>query len=350
LFDDPAERHDTIPPMRHFSRLLLSLCAISAAFAAKTLDIYFIDVEGGQATLIVTPNKQSMLVDAGWPGFNKRDSQRIAKVAKNAGAKEIDYLVTTHFHTDHVGGVPQLVEALPVKTFVDHGANVEKGKSADELSANYAKAIATGKHLVVKAGDKLPVKGVDVTIVQANGDPIASPLAGAGAPNQFCASAPKFAADPSENARSVGLVLQYGKFKFVDLGDLTAAKEVELVCPNNRIGTVDLYLTTHHGLDQSNAQPIVHALHPRIAVMNNGAKKGGSPTAWQTIKDSPGLEDMWQVHYSFAGGKEHNVAESMIANLEEHCEGNYIRVSANPDGSMTLFNSRNKFEKTYPAR
>jgi beta-lactamase superfamily II metal-dependent hydrolase len=336
--------------MRHLIRFLLPFCAVTALFAAKPLEIYFIDVEGGQATLIVTPNKQSMLVDAGWPGFNKRDSGRIAKVAKHAGAKEIDFLVLTHYHMDHVGGVPQLVETVPVKNFVDHGPNIEKGKSADELSANYAKAIATGNHIVAKAGDKIPLKGLDVTVVEANGQPISSPLPGAGAPNSYCSSAPKFPADPSENARSVGFVLQYGKFRFVDLGDLTSAKEVDLVCPNNRIGTVDLYLTTHHGLDQSNAQAIVDALHPRVAVMNNGAKKGGSPSAWQIVKDSPGLEDLWQVHYSFAGGKEHNVAEPMIANLEEHCEGNYIRVSANPDGSMTVYNSRNKYEKTYPAK
>lgn len=336
--------------MRLLFRLPLILCAASALFAAKPLEIYFIDVEGGQATLIVTPNKQSMLVDAGWPGFNKRDALRITKVAKHAGVKDVDYLLMTHFHVDHAGGIPQLVEQMPVKSFIDHGTNIEKGKSADELSANYAKALATGNHIVAKAGDKIPLKGLDVTVVESNGDAIASALPGAGAPNPFCASAPKFPADPSENARSVGFVLQYGKFRFVDLGDLTAAKEVELVCPNNKVGTVDLYLTTHHGLDQSNAKAIVDALHPRVAVMNNGAKKGGSPPAWQTVKDSPGLEDMWQVHYSFAGGKEHNVAEPMIANLEEQCEGNYIRVSANPDGSMIVYNSRNKFEKTYPAK
>jgi hypothetical protein len=239
---------------------------------------------------------------------------------------------------------------LPVKNFVDHGPNNETNKSANELSAAYDEAVKTGNHMVMKPGDKIPLKGLDVTVVTSNGERITSPLPGAGAPNQYCDASKTYKADPSENARSLGFVLQFGKFRFVDLGDLTSAKEVDLVCPNSLLGTVDVYLTTHHGLGASNAKEIVDALHPRVAIMNNGAKKGGEVVAWQTVKDSPGLEDLWQVHYAIAGGKEHNVPEPMVANLEEACEGKSLKLSASADGSFTVSNSRNKYTKTYAAK
>src|SRR4051812_7225139 len=289
---------DRMRTMRLLAGLVLTLSMASVLPAAKTLDIYFIDVEGGQATLIVTPSKQSLLVDAGWPGFNKRDATRIAAAAKSAGLKHIDYLAMTHYHTDHAGGIPQLGAMLPVKNFIDHGPNRESNKGAKELSENYDETVKTGNHIVMKPGDKIPLKDMDITVVAADGEHIQSALPGAGAPNEFCSNAPKFPPDPSENARSLGFVLNYGKFRFVDLGDLTSAKEVDLVCPNNLLGTADLYLTTHHGLDASNVQAIVHALHPRVAIMNNGAKKGGVPAAWKVIKSSPGLEDLWQVHFA----------------------------------------------------
>jgi beta-lactamase superfamily II metal-dependent hydrolase len=326
----------------------LLLCAAPALPAAKTLDFYFIDVEGGQATLIVSPSKQSLLVDTGWPGLNSRDADRIKAAAKHAGVKEIDYLLITHYHSDHVGGVPQLVAKMPVKTFIDHGATVEHGGEADRLYHAYLKARDAGSHLEVKPGDKIPLKGLDVTVLTAAGASIASPLPGAGQPNPACATVQPKEADPSENAQSVGILIQYGSFRMIDLGDLTWNKENELVCPNNKIGTVDLYLTTHHGLDQSNSPAIVHALHPRVAIMNNGPRKGGSPEAWETVHSSPGLEDLWQVHYAVEGGKDHNVPEAMIANLYEKGDaGDWLRVSADSNGAITVYNSRNKYEKTY---
>ncbi len=330
--------------------IIIALTLACSAQAKKTLDFYFIDVEGGQATLIVAPSGQSLLVDAGWPGYNNRDADRIAKATKSAGVKKIDYLLITHYHLDHVGGVPQLLGKLDVGTFVDHGPNTETGKEARELNESYERALATGKHLVVKAGDKIPLKGVDVEIVTANGDAIKNDLPGGG-PNSLCPGSKTWPADPSENGRSVGFVLTYGKFRFVDFGDLTGRKELDLACPDNRIGPINLYLTTHHGFNQSNAEPLVHALKPRVAVMNNGARKGGSPEAWRVVKSFPGLEDMWQLHYSIEGGKANNANESFIANLGEHnCEGYAIRVEADSDGSMTVTNNRNRYSKSYPAK
>ncbi len=324
---------------------LLALTA--AAKTQKPLDIYFIDVEGGQATLIVSPSGQSMLVDTGWPGFNGRDAGRIVAAAKIAGIKQIDYVVITHFHRDHVGGAPQLAGQMKIGAFVDHGPNQEDSAVTREDYAAYEKLWGNARHVVVKPGDRIPLKGVNVKVLTAAGDRVSGPLPGANQPNPLCATEPEAPADATENARSLGTLFTYGKFRFIDLGDLTKKKEVELVCPNNLVGTVDVYLTTHHGLDQSNARAIVQALHPRVAIMNNGAHKGGKPEAWQTVHDSPGLEDLWQLHYAVDAGSDHNVSENLIANLNENCEGSYIKLSALPDGSFTVFNSRNQYSKTY---
>jgi len=329
---------------------LLLFVALSPVWAANTLDIHFIDVEGGQATLIVTAGGQSLLVDAGWPGFNGRDADRIVAAARKAGLKQIDYLMTTHYHRDHVGGAEALAEKFPIGTFVDHGPNRETGKAPDELWASYERALAKSKRLIVKPGDRIPLKGAEMTVVTADGEMIRSPLAGAGQENPLCASAERKAEDPTENARSTGVLVRFGQFRFLDIGDLTWNKEIELVCPVNRIGKVDLYLTTHHGADTSGPAAIVHALRPRVAIMNNGARKGGSPSAWQVIKSAPGLEDFWQVHFAMAGGKENNVAEEQIANLEENCQGHGLSVSAKENGEFTVSNGRNSVSKTYRRR
>jgi competence protein ComEC len=315
--------------------------------AKKALEVYFIDVEGGQATLFVAPSGESMLVDTGWAGFNNRDAERIAAAAKKAGVKKIDYLVTTHYHADHVGGVPQLAAKLPIRNFVDHGPSVESGKQADVLFNAYTSFRDKGHHLAVKPGDTVPIKGLDVKVVAAGGDVLAAPLPGAGAANPACAGFQARAEDKTENARSVGILVTYGNFKMIDLGDLTWNKEFELACPNNKLGTVDVYLTTHHGMNMSGPAAIVHALHPAVAIMNNGAKKGGTPEAWQTIRKSPGLTDIWQVHYAVGGGKENNAPDSFIANVDENCEGLGLKLSAQSNGTFTVTNSRNKYEKTY---
>jgi competence protein ComEC len=325
----------------------LVCCALT--LQAKSLEIYFIDVEGGQSTLIVSPSGQSLLIDAGWRGFEGRDSERIMQMTKRAKLKQIDYLLITHYHRDHVGGVPDLAQRIKILNFVDHGPNTEDTKVVKEDYADYVKALQKGEHKVVKPGDTIPVKGLKVDVLTANGDVIHSALPGGGQANSFCASTPKKEDDPTENARSTGVLVTFENFRFLDLGDLTWNKELALMCPSNPIGTVDVYLTSHHGLNQSGSPALVNAVHPRVAIMNNGAKKGGSPDAWQIVKDSPGLEDLWQLHYALEGGKAHNVPDSFIANVDEFDQGDYLKLTAESNGAFTVWNSRNKFQKIYKA-
>lgn len=326
---------------------LLLLISSAVLPAAKNLEVYSIDVEGGQATLLVSPSGESMLVDTGWAGHNRRDADRILAAAKSAGVKKIDYLVITHYHSDHVGGVPQLAEKIPIRNFVDHGASTETGKDADVLFNAYAAFRDKGTHLQVKPGDTIPIKGLDVRVLSSGGDVITTPLPGAGQPNPECSSFQRHEVDTSENARSVGILITYGDFRMIDLGDLTWNKEFDLVCPDNKIGAVDVYLVSHHGMNMSGSPQFVHALHPRVAIMNNGARKGGSPEIWQTIHDTPGLIDLWQLHFAVAGGKEHNSSDTAIANLDEICEGKWLKLTAQKDGTFSVYNSRNKYERSY---
>jgi beta-lactamase superfamily II metal-dependent hydrolase len=333
--------------MRLIIPCILLLACAAVLTAAKNLEVYSIDVEGGQATLLVSPSGESMLVDTGWPGFNHRDAERIAAAAKHAGVKKIDYLVITHYHADHVGGVPQLAERIPIRNFVDHGPSVETTKDAQVLSNAYSAFRDKGTHILVKPGDTIPIKGIEVQVLTAAGNAISQPLPGAGQPDPECDSFQARAVDTTENAQSVGILVTYGDFRMIDLGDLTWNKEKDLVCPVNKIGPVDLYIVSHHGMDASGSPQLVHALHPRVALMNNGATKGGTIAAWQTIHDSPGLQDLWQLHFAVAGAKDHNSADSVIANLDAVCEGKWIKVTAQKNATFTLYNSRNKYEKTY---
>jgi len=334
--------------MRAFVITVLALAGAALLPAAKNLEIYFIDVEGGQATLFVAPSGESMLIDTGWSGHNARDASRIAAAAKHAGVKKIDYLLITHFHEDHVGGVPQLAAKLPILNFIDHGESVEHDPHANELYKAYLEYRAKGNHILAKPGDTIPIKGLEVKVLTADGDEIASPLEGAGRANPLCPGDRLHAPDPSENARSIGTLITFGNFKALDLGDLTWNKEHQLVCPANKIGTVDLYIVTHHGSDLSSSPALVHAVTPRVAIMDNGARKGGSPATWKTIHTSPGLEDIWQLHYSIAGGKDNNAPDTFIANTDEVGDaGDWIRVTVHPDGSYIVYNERNKYSKTY---
>ena len=323
-----------------------SLCPAAAA-APKSLQIYFIDVEGGQATLVVSPSGQSLLIDTGWPGYEGRDADRIVAAAHQAGITQLDYVLITHYHRDHVGGVPQLVDGIKVGTFVDHGPNLEDSEVTRTDYAAYEKASGGHAHVVVKPGWGLPIKGLEVRVLAAAGEHLTSPLAGAGTANSYCGSEPAAAVDNTENARSVGVLITFGHFRFLDLGDLTKKKELEIACPNNLLGTVDLFLVTHHGADLSNPKALVWALHPRVAVIDNGPRKGSSPAAWQIVHDSPGLEDLWQLHYAAESDRDHNVADERIANVKENCEGKYIKVVAQADGTFTVTNGRTGVQKTY---
>jgi competence protein ComEC len=346
--------------MRHMRIGMLLAAFLAAALAplvaagplgigSRPFEIYFVDVEGGQSTLIVSPSGQSLLIDTGWRGFDGRDADRIVQAAKAAKIKQIDYLLITHYHRDHVGGVPQLADRMKIINFLDHGPNTEDSKVTKEDYADYVKTLQRGEHKVLKPGDTVPIKGLSVNVLTGDGDHIQTPLEGAGQPNPFCATTPKRDPDPTENAHSLGVLVTFEKFRFLDMGDLTWNKELELMCPNNPIGTVDVLLVSHHGLNQSNSPALVDAVHPRVAIMNNGARKGGSPDAWQIVKDSPGLEDLWQLHYALEGGKEHNVADSFIANVDEPDTGQYIKLTAEGNGSFTVWNQRNKFTKVYKA-
>jgi competence protein ComEC len=314
---------------------------------ANPLQIYFIDVEGGQATLIVSPSGESILIDTGWSGYEGRDADRIVAAANQAGVKQLDYVLITHYHDDHVGGVPQLVDGTKIGTFIDHGPNLEDSKSTGAAYDAYQKAIAGHAHVVVKPGWELPIKDIHVRVLTAAGDRITKPLPGAGEANSYCTKEPPAQDDATENPQSVGVLLTYGHFRFLDLGDLTKKKELGLVCPNNLIGTVDLFLVNHHGSDSSNPKSLVWALHPRVAVFDNGPRKGADPAAWQIVHDSPGLEDLWQLHYAAQSDRDHNVAEDRIANVKENCEGKYIKATAQADGSFTLTNGRTGVQKNY---
>jgi competence protein ComEC len=338
-------------------QLLIAICffvrsvtlpaGADTAGSAKLLQIYFIDVEGGQSTLIVTPSGKSVLIDAGWPGYEGRDADRIVAAAHQAGVTQLDYVVITHYHRDHVGGIPQLVDGIKVGTFLDHGPNLEDSTVTRTDYAAYEKAIAGHAHVVVKPGWGLPLKDIQIRVLTSAGDHITTPLPGAGEANPYCAKEPAAPDDTTENARSLGVLVTYGKFRFLDLGDLTKKKELELACPNNLIGTVDLFLVTHHGADLSNSKALVWALHPRVAVIDNGPRKGSSPAAWQIVHDSPGLEDLWQLHYAAESDRDHNVAEERIANVKENCEGKAIKVTAEADGSFALTNTRTGVRKNY---
>jgi len=324
--------------------------APSAKAQSKDLVIYAVDVEGGQATLFVAPGGGSLLVDTGWPGNNGRDADRIKAAMKDAGISKIDKVLITHYHNDHVGGVPNLVQRVQVGEFIDHGVNREDSDITREDTANYMKAIEGRQRRVVHPGDTIDIPGLTINVLTADGEHVSSVPGIKPAPNPYCATEPKWDLDQTENPRSVGFLLRFGSFRLLDLGDLTKPKEVELVCPNNPIGTVDLYVVTHHGFNQSSARAIVDAIHPRVAVMDNGAHKAGSPEAWQTVHDSPGLDDLWMLHTAEGSDAAHNSPDALIANPKGDGDGAWLKIVARRDGSFTVTNSRTAQTKTYPKK
>jgi beta-lactamase superfamily II metal-dependent hydrolase len=397
--------------MRRIFAFLLTLALAAAVGSAqskssRSLDIYFIDTEGGHSTLYVSPSGESLLMDTGSPGT--RDADRIMAAIQAAGVKQIDHLILTHYHGDHVGGLQELATRIPILHFIDHGPTSEPKEQVPGFQKMYAEMYGKVKHTVAKPGDKIPFDGVTVAVVTSNGDVLKTPLPGGGKPNPACAGfAPRDESrvDP-DNPMSVGVVFTYGKFRTINLGDFTWNKEQELMCPNNPIGTVDLYLTSHHGIDQSGSPALVHALHPRVAVMHNSAFKGGAIQTMQGLYTSAGLENIWQLHWAYAGGLEYNTPGLFIANIDDNAtianvllnppptfgqgprpagpgaggpppgaaagapnppgQGGragggrgrgghtgpafWIKVSAETDGTFTVTNTRNNFSKTYAAR
>ncbi len=371
-------------------RLAVTAAAIVALTSApmaqrgtpsKPLEIYVVDTEGGKAALWVAPGGQSLLIDSGNPG--NRDLDRIMAAIKDAGVKQIDFLISTHYHIDHIGGLLDLAKQIPIAHFIDHGPSVEDNEQAKGFQTAYAELYGKAKHTVAKPGDKIPIAGLDWRIVTSAGQALKTPLPGGGKPNPACAGvAPKDASPTDDNGQSVGSVVTFGQFRAIDLGDLLWNKENELVCPNNPVGTVDAFFVTHHGLDASNSPALVLGVQPRVAIMQNGTRKGANVEAMKTMRSSPGLEDIWQLHWSYNAGIELNSPGVFIANIDDaatiagvlnapargggpggppaggppaaaaaaHTPAYWIKMSVQPDGTFTVTNSRNGFSKTYVKR
>jgi competence protein ComEC len=342
---------------------LVALALRPAAAARGTLDIYFIDVEGGQSTLVVTPARQTLLVDTGFPSDGTfaslpgdpqkaRDANRILAAVHAAGVKQIDYLLITHFHADHDGGVVELARLMPIRTFIDHESpdpQAEAGVAGTTAAfERYAAVRAKGRHLVPKPGDRLPLKGVEAVVVSSAGATLQKPLAGAGRANPACGATAPPAQEKIENPRSTGLLLRFGRFRFLDVGDLSGSPLFALVCPKSLIGPSDVYLVAHHGGPDAADPATFVGLAPRVAIVNNGATKGGAPELLAALHQVRGLEDAWQLHRSTASGAE-NFPDDRIANLDEST-AHWIKVSAKDDGSFTVTNGRTGATRTYGPR
>jgi beta-lactamase superfamily II metal-dependent hydrolase len=356
--------------------LTAGILSLLAQTSSGILNIYYIDTEGGQSTLFVGPTGESLLVDTGNAG--DRDLGRIVETLKGAGVQRIDHMWTTHYHGDHVGALLALAKQFPMMHFYDHGKPHPNDRIVSAAYLSSYEELSRGKRTIVKPGDKVKMSGLDITAVASANQFIRSNLPGGGRQNASCAGVQKkdetAYMDP-DNGESAGFVLAFGRFRTVDLGDLTWNGELDLMCPTNRIGSVDLYLTSHHGLAKSGAPALVHALQPRVAVMNNGTRKGAEPDAFRVLYDSPGLEDLWQLHWSYNMGLDNQPA-TFIANVDDnatiasvlagtpaqqaprggggaaaaHSPAYLIRVSAQQDGTFTVTNTRNGFSKTYKPR
>jgi competence protein ComEC len=356
----------------------VAVAVLVAAQARTTLDIYVVDVEGGNATLFVAPSGQSLLIDSGNGGAGaSRDAGRIIDAARDAGITQIDHLITTHWHGDHVGGLPELATRIPIRHFIDHGPPSQLSEATDTfLKTTYAGLYAKARHTVAKPGDTIPLADVSVRVVTSAGNVIRTPLEGAGRPNSLCGNGPAPVKAIPDDPESVATYISFGRFRALHPGDLTTDKEFELVCPTNRIGPIDLLLGLHHGQDTSNSLPFVHAVRPRAAIMNNGTRKGGWPVVMRTLYTSPGFEDVWQMHFSLLSGQEYTAPGLFIAN-DVDAQGStmpiapiaaplpgsnaspppvhsgrayWIKVSAQADGTFTVTNPRTGFSKVYGRR
>jgi beta-lactamase superfamily II metal-dependent hydrolase len=319
--------------------------------AADTLDIYVLDAEGGKAQIVKTPSGQAVLFDAGFPSADDRDIKRIEATAKVAGITAFDYFISTHYDVDHAGNIPALAARVPIKVFVDHGPMIvdpkmnPRNKAAGEA---YLAFVTDKKRMTVKPGDAIPLKDVKVTILTSNEQVLAKALAGAGKPNAACPATPPVAAPADDNSGSVGELWEFGKFKMADFGDLLRWVENRLVCPTDKVGNIDLYISNHHGVTLSNSKEFLAALEPKVIIMDNGDRKGNAVETQQIYRAGKRLQDIWQMHKSPAIPAELTPADNFLANLSATDDQGYmIKVSARKDGSFTVTNGRNNFSKEY---
>ena len=326
----------------------------------RTLDIYWIDVEGGAATLVVSPSGESLLYDSGWE-VDGRDAKRIAAVMQEAGLSRLDTFVLSHFHADHAGGLQTLAKLVPIGRCFDRGDFIEP---ANQRWRDAYLSVCGSHRTILKANDRIPMKDVRIDVVASNGTILSKPMAGVAArPNPICATAENHPPDVPENQLMVGAMFSYGSFRFLDLADLDWEKEIALVCPVNKLGQVSIWQAGRHGaLDGAGAPGFLASIAPRVAIVNNGPRKGlGGPSPnqeraasihYQRIAKTPGVEGVWQGHRSLLQpAADANTSEQMIANLEETSDqAHWLRASARPDGSFTVTNSRNGFSQTYRSK
>jgi competence protein ComEC len=322
--------------MKKFLFVLLtsSLLSISAHAVPRALDIYFIDVEGGASTLIVTPAGESILVDSGFA--EERDAQRILRVAKEvAGLSQIDHYITTHWHRDHVGGIGLLAKLIPVKNFYDHGIPTTAAPDINVQLIDTYKSVSDGKSFALNAGDELKLlpgrnsPPLRFRILASNAAVVGEQ---AGAPQiKPCGEGFQPIEDKTDNANSLAMILTFGGFRFFNGGDLTYNVENKLICPKDLIGPVDLFQVNHHGVANSNNPAMVRALKPRVAVIDNGPRKGADKKTYATLKSVREIEAIYQLHRNLTTTWNDNTAATFIANDDEKCQGEFIKVSVSPN-------------------